>query len=114
MMLVDSFEEAGFKVYEAAHADEALRVLQARDDIMVVVTDVEMPTGSMDGFELARRVHERIPSVGVLVASGRRAPAPGDLPEGMHFIAKPFHPDTVIQLVRSLMPTWAKSHGKLA
>ncbi|HEY8381414.1 MAG TPA: response regulator, partial [Microvirga sp.] len=23
MMLVDSFEEAGFKVYEAAHADEA-------------------------------------------------------------------------------------------
>jgi hypothetical protein len=32
----------------------------------------------------------------------------------MHFIAKPFHPDTVIQLVRSLMPTWARSQDKSA
>ena len=52
--LVDVPEEAGFKVIEAAHADEALRVLSAVAGIHAVVTDIEMPRGSINGFELAR------------------------------------------------------------
>jgi CheY-like chemotaxis protein len=48
--------DAGFKVIEAVHADEALRVLKAVSGIDAVVTDVEMPRGSINGFELARRV----------------------------------------------------------
>jgi response regulator RpfG family c-di-GMP phosphodiesterase len=39
---------AGFEVIEAANADEAIEVLEARRDIMVVFTDIQMP-GSMDG-----------------------------------------------------------------
>lgn len=56
MTLVDVLEDVGFKVIEAAHADEALRVLSTVSDIHAVVTDVEIPRGSIDGFELARRV----------------------------------------------------------
>jgi CheY-like chemotaxis protein len=46
MTAVDMVEEAGFKVLEATNADEAIRLLEARRDITVVFTDIEMP-GSM-------------------------------------------------------------------
>ncbi len=103
MLLVDAFEDENFRVYEAAHADEALTILKARPDIQAVVTDVEMPGGSMDGFALARRVRETMPHLPVLITSGRQAPKAGDLPEGMYFLAKPFHTATLVQLLRSLL-----------
>jgi CheY-like chemotaxis protein len=77
MMLVDVLDDAGFKVMEAAHADEALHILAAVPDVQVVVTDVEMPRGSINGFELARRVRNDRQDIGVLIASGRVAPYPG-------------------------------------
>ncbi|KFG71051.1 hypothetical protein JH26_00460 [Microvirga sp. BSC39] len=103
MTLVDVLEDAGFKVIEAVHADEALRVLKAASGIDAVVTDVEMPQGSINGFELARRVRTDRQEIGVLIASGRAAPKPGDLPEGALFIGKPVHPETLVQLIRSLL-----------
>jgi CheY-like chemotaxis protein len=103
MMLVDVLDDAGFKVMEAAHADEALRVLATVPDIQVVVTDVEMPLGSINGFELARRVRANRQDIGVLIASGRAAPQPGDLPEGAYFVGKPVRPETLVQLIRTLL-----------
>ncbi|WP_246529359.1 response regulator [Microvirga zambiensis] len=50
MFMADFLEEAEFKVFQAVNADEALTVLQARPDIQVVVTDIEMPAGSMNGL----------------------------------------------------------------
>ena len=62
---------------EAAHADEALHILAAVPDVQVVVTDVEMPRGSINGFELARRVRDDRQDIGVVIASRRVAPHPG-------------------------------------
>jgi CheY-like chemotaxis protein len=45
MTAVDMIEEAGFEVLEAANADEAILLLEARRDITVVFTDIEMPGG---------------------------------------------------------------------
>jgi Response regulator receiver domain len=53
MTAVDMIEEAGFEVLEATNADEAILLLEARRDITVVFTDIEMP-GSMDGLRLAQ------------------------------------------------------------
>jgi CheY-like chemotaxis protein len=103
MTLVDVLEDAGFKVIEAVHADEALRVLKAVSGIDAVVTDVEMPRGSINGFELARRVRTDRQEIGVLIASGRAAPKPGDLPDGALFIGKPVHPETLVRLIKSLL-----------
>jgi CheY-like chemotaxis protein len=103
MTLVDVLEDAGFKVIEAVHADEALRVLKAVSDIQAVVTDVEMPRGSINGFELARRVRTERQEIGVLIASGRAAPKAGDLPDGALFIGKPVHPATLVQLLKTLL-----------
>ena len=100
MMLVD----AGFKAMEAAHADEALHILAAAPDVQVVVTDAEMPRGSINGFELARRVRDDRQDIGVVIASGRVAPAPGHLPEGAYFVEKPVRPERLLELIRALLP----------
>jgi CheY-like chemotaxis protein len=103
MTLVDVLEDAGFKVIEAVHADEALQVLKAVSGIDAVLTDVEMPRGSINGFELAHRVRTDRQEIGVLIASGRAAPNPGDLPDGALFIGKPVHPETLVRLIGRLL-----------
>ena len=51
-LLADMVAELGHTVVVASNADEALRLLEARRDITVVITDIDMP-GSMDGLRLA-------------------------------------------------------------
>jgi CheY-like chemotaxis protein len=102
MMIADVLEDAGFKVIEATNADEALRVLRAVGNVRAVITDVEMPNGSMNGFELAKRIREEW-KIGVLIASGRATPKLGELPEGSHFIAKPLYPATLLSLLHMLI-----------
>ena len=43
MVAADILFEAGFYVLEAVSAAEALTVLDVRDDIRVIVTDINMP-----------------------------------------------------------------------
>jgi CheY-like chemotaxis protein len=63
MDAVDMIAAAGFEVVdEAANADEAIKILEARRDITVVFTDIQMP-GSMDGLKLARAVRGRWPPI---------------------------------------------------
>jgi CheY-like chemotaxis protein len=103
MTLVDVLDEAGFNVIEAVHADDALKVLQAAPNNHAVVTDVEMPRGSINGFELAQKVRADRQNIGILIVSGRVAPKHGDLPEGVLFIGKPVDPNTLIRLVNSVL-----------
>ncbi|WP_319470085.1 diguanylate cyclase [uncultured Pseudodesulfovibrio sp.] len=46
-----------YQVFTASDGEEALHVLEEHPDIMLVVTDYDMP--NMDGFELIRRIRER-------------------------------------------------------
>jgi CheY-like chemotaxis protein len=98
MFMADFLDEAGFKVFEAVNADEALTVLEARPDVQAVVTDIEMP-GSMNGIELAHEIRHRWPGIGVIVTSGRQRPGLNDLPEGVPFLAKPYLPETVVTVI---------------
>jgi CheY-like chemotaxis protein len=53
MDAVDMIASAGFDTLEAVNADDAIEILEARPDIAVVFTDIQMP-GSMDGLKLGR------------------------------------------------------------
>ncbi|KLK93613.1 hypothetical protein AA309_08120 [Microvirga vignae] len=101
MFLTDFLDEAGFKVFEAVSADEAMALLQARPDIQAVITDIEMP-GSMNGLELAKLIQERWPGVGVVLSSGRERPGPDDLSDRVAFVSKPYLPATVIQVIQQM------------
>jgi two-component system, response regulator PdtaR len=101
---VDILREAGFRVSEARDADDAFEILKRRPEIAAVLTDVDMP-GSLNGFEFARLVKQGWPEVGVLAISGKTQPAPGDLPDGVEFVEKPFRPGALVDRIRSLMPS---------
>lgn len=42
---------AGYEVIAATNADDAIAILEERNDVRIVITDVNMP-GSMDGVKL--------------------------------------------------------------
>lgn len=89
MGAVDLVEAAGYDVLEAGDADEAIRILESRDDIDLVFTDVQMP-GTMDGIRLAHYIRNRWPPVRLMVASGLAILSESSLPLGSQFFAKPY------------------------
>jgi two-component system, response regulator PdtaR len=97
-------EEAEFDVVEASNADEAIAILEARSDITILFTDIQMP-GSMDGLKLAAAVKGRWPPIKIVATSGLVNVGPGDLPEGGRFIPKPYGP---IQLTAALRESAAR------
>jgi len=87
MDLADTLQDAGYRVMEAANADEAWAIL-LETDVSALITDIDMP-GSMDGLELARRVCDRWPDCRIIVISGRYNPDPAKLPVDATFLTKP-------------------------
>jgi CheY-like chemotaxis protein len=99
---VEMVEMAGFEAISASDADEAIRILESRNDIRAVFTDVQMP-GSMDGLRLARVVRSRWPPVALIVTSGRTKIPEDDLPSGGRFLGKPYHSGQVEATLRQLI-----------
>jgi CheY-like chemotaxis protein len=100
--IVTQLEDEGFEVLEAATADAAIDILDARPDIHLLFTDVDMP-GSMDGLKLAAAVRDRWPPVRIIVTSGHRLVDITDLPDGSVFFSKPYHHKAVVTSFRELM-----------
>jgi two-component system, response regulator PdtaR len=86
---VEMVKQAGFEPIEASDADEAICILESRNDIRAVFTDVQMP-GSIDGLKLAEMVRRRWPPVALVVTSGRAHIEEADLPTGGRFLSKPY------------------------
>jgi len=101
MDAVDMIAGAGFEVVETANADEAIEVLEARRDITVVFTDIQMP-GTMDGLRLARAVKGRWPPIKIVATSGHLQVRETDLPEGGRFLPKPYSPVQVAGVLREV------------
>lgn len=95
-------EDAGFVPIEAANADEAVAILEARSDIALLLTDIDM-CGSMDGLTLAHAVRKRWPPIKIIVVSGCGRPSDCNLPADSRFFAKPYHSDTMVSEIRSLI-----------
>jgi CheY-like chemotaxis protein len=93
------FSDAGYRVLEAESADQALQFFETTADVRLLFTDVSM-LGSMSGADLAHRVAERWPSIGIIVTSGR--PRPELLPLGAQFHAKPYEPTNVLKHARDM------------
>ncbi|MEN3286791.1 MAG: hypothetical protein V7634_1091 [Bradyrhizobium sp.] len=95
MNTVDMVEDAGFEVVEAANAKQAMSVLEGRDDISIIVSDIEMPPG-MDGMELVAIVRDRWPPIEIILVSGQLASDEVHLPERGVFFSKPYRPHELV------------------
>lgn len=111
MMAVDMFEDAGFHVLEASSGEKALKLLAECGDLSALFTDVELANG-IDGFYLARVVHDAHPEMPIIVVSGQCVAKNSDLPKGARFIGKPYDPDVVTATLSEMISMAEQKIGK--
>lgn len=99
---IDILEEAGFRVIEADNADDALALLNRGEHVNLLFSDIAMP-GTINGLELVRIVHERWPSIHLLLTSGHYRIHVGDAPGAARFVRKPWNSETLVSHIRELI-----------
>jgi CheY-like chemotaxis protein len=96
--------QAGYATFLAENADQALaRFEERKGEIDLVLTDIVMPD-SIDGLELATRIHQIEPTIPVLFITGaipQDDPHMLSLMNGGFLLRKPFFPDQLIRFVEN-------------
>ena len=92
-------EQAGYEVVSATSADEAAVLLEDRDDVQLIVTDINLP-GTMNGLKLAATVKARRPEMNIIIVTGYGTPQGGEIPPGSLFVPKPYNARKMIEAVR--------------
>ena len=95
MNMMDLVEEAGFDAVEAANSKQAMRVLETRSDVGIIVSDIEMPPG-IDGMALVAMVRDRWPPIEIILVSGQVSSTHVRMPEGGVFFSKPCRPAEIV------------------
>jgi len=103
MFVTDALMDTGkYRVIEAVHAAEALRVLEARPDVQLLFTDVNMP-GAMDAMALAKVVAERWPGVHIIITSALGPSNLADWPKKARFLPKPYRAQALVDLIDEVL-----------
>lgn len=99
-MVAHHLRSAGFRIAEAANAEEAIEILDSGERVDVLFTDVCMP-GRCNGVGLARWVRQHHPAIRIVFASGENNFAHDIL--GAKFFSKPYDFDEVEIHLRELL-----------
>jgi two-component system response regulator FlrC len=102
--LCDTLELAGYTIAAAADGRTAIDFLE-RDNVGMVVTDVQMPR--MDGNSLLKRIRNRQPDIPVVLmtAYGTVQKAVEAMRNGASdYLLKPFEADTLVEMVARFLP----------
>jgi CheY-like chemotaxis protein len=91
--------DSGYRVLEAAHAEEARDILRGKEPIEIVFSDINLP-GQWKGTDLARWLRREFPDVKVILTSGETWFVGNDCDI---FVAKPYRPDEVAAHIKRLL-----------
>ncbi|HZQ40778.1 MAG TPA: response regulator, partial [Rhizomicrobium sp.] len=111
--VVDMLTDLGYQVQHAAHAEDALKILE-RGGVDLLFTDVVMP-GPIPTREFTRRAQEMHPGLKVLYTSGYTQNAivhNGKLDDDAFLLSKPYQRDELARKLRSVFAGTAR--GPLA
>ncbi|WNV11686.1 response regulator [Tardiphaga sp. 709] len=97
-LVSEELSDAGFEVLQVGNASQAIAVLEARQDIHLLFTDIDMP-GSMDGLKLAAAVRDRWPPVHIIITTGKARPM--TIPANALFIPKPYLTRALVSAMRT-------------
>jgi len=104
-VLSDYLRQCGYKVIDAATADEVIEILvKGASQISVILSDSDLG-GSMNAFSLRFWVREKRPDIHFILAGNvdNAARAAGNLcDEGPH-LARPYDPQLVMVHIRQLL-----------
>lgn len=97
-------KETGYFVREASNGKEALAAIETTVFDLIVL-DLSMP--DMDGFEFLKAAHTELPRLKIVVISGFLGGSmltAARLFGAAATLAKPFSPDSLVSVVRELLP----------
>ena len=103
-LIVDVLDELGYRALEANDGPSGLRILQSRERIDLLITDIGLP--GLNGRQIADAARVKRPDLKVLFMTGyaeNAAIASGILNPGMQMITKPFAMDAFTRRIRDLM-----------
>jgi CheY-like chemotaxis protein len=92
MLVLDVLSELGYQSIEAGDSIEGLKILQSKERIDLLITDVGLP-GGLNGRQMADAARRSRPELKVLFITGYAENAVlshGHLEVGMHVLTKPF------------------------
>jgi CheY-like chemotaxis protein len=101
---VSTLRDAGYTVQSAISGDIALVLIEQGLLFNLLITDIVMP-GQLDGFALAHKVRERVPSAAIVYATGYARAInlrARSAPEG-RLLLKPWRLDELLSVVDSAM-----------
>jgi CheY-like chemotaxis protein len=111
--IADYLRECGYKVLEATDTHEAIAILkQDGVAIDILLADVKA-NGKLDGFELARWTRQTRPGIKIILAGtvASEAMKAADLCEEGPQLAKPYHPQLLIDRIKRLIATRDRNGG---
>jgi DNA-binding response OmpR family regulator len=98
--------DCGYRVVEAAGADEARAVIEAGvAEVSIALIGLHGPGDPASGFALARWLRAERPGVEVVLAGSpaRAADAAGDICAHGPLLARPYEPQVVLDRIRRLL-----------
>jgi len=99
-------QKQGYQIFEAASGVEALAVWEEHAGAFdLLLTDIVMP-GGLSGRALSEKLLAEKPDLKVIFSSGYSTDMVGDnfhLEEEVNFLAKPYPPKSLIQIVRACL-----------
>lgn len=102
-LIVDILEDHGYCVRAFASADDAWEYLGHKaQNLDLLITDLQMP-GEIDGVGLVQRVHEKFPTVPIVVASGYHSESDALHIERVFWLPKPFTLDELSMTCQQLV-----------
>ena len=106
-LVSEILSEAGYRILEAATGPAGVKLLQSREHIDLLITDVGLP-GGLNGRQVADAGRAVRPGLKILFVTGYAANAAvgaGHLDEGMEVLTKPFN---ILELERRVHDLLAK------
>ena len=105
MLIAEVLSDAGYIAIEAADGPAALRIIQSKARIDLLITDVGLP-GGINGRQLADASRAVRPDLKILFVTGyaeNAAVGNGHLEPGMQVLTKPFKMDTLARRIQSII-----------
>jgi two-component system nitrate/nitrite response regulator NarL len=102
--LAHVFEAAGYDVVQVGSGEEVLRAVEEATPCVVLL---EIPLGSLSGYEVCRALREATSGIPIVFVSGSRTESydrvAGLLVGADDYIVKPYAPDELLTRVRALV-----------
>jgi DNA-binding response OmpR family regulator len=106
-LVEESLTDGGFETVIASSGENAVELLDASDGkYRALVTDINLGSGKIDGWEVARRAREIDPNFPIVYMSGKDAVdwSSKGVPNSL-MLAKPFAPAQLVTAVSQLLNT---------